>query len=668
MSDHLHESKQPEHMEHERHGEDFLQHGLVLPVKSLHSGDSDSVQPSLQEAFSFWLQHSQPQRIFSGAAFLLTNMNLEVIDAAANEEIGKLIPLTKGYSWKDPALGNHAFIECMASKTYGFVQFEEHEQQGLLLGSASYAASVYTETGECIGHIGIITYEKWNPDKLINFCMTWMNSFRNSTLLFVEKQENLVLKREQQKRELEVRKRDILFQAAKKLHAKIDVDSVLTEVIESMHSAYPNIQIDLFLTQDSESTSLQVKPLNFQTFEGDICTKAFINGFLIFEPAMPAGQSGAGGKIAAPLSGKQGVYGILYLQIEQQIDAADIQFISMLADTAGSAFENAKLYEQSNFLIDELRLINEITKRLNESLKLDEIFDFACSELPHIFGADYCCILQVDEDEEKLLLQASNAAAFSDEKLILDQEFSDFLFATREPIIVSDYGVHARGDMKLKALTRARSLIATPIKVNGHVGGMILVMHREPNYFTYDNYKLLQVLSGHIGLAIKNASLHAEVNRMVITDHLTGLYARHYLDEQANIRQKTDYCGSLIVVDIDDFKQVNDTHGHQVGDKVLIQVSCIIQTIIGKSDIAARWGGEELAIYLPQASNKYTQEIAEKIRARVMKETNPSVTVSCGISDWSCEEKKISVEALFYRADMALYQAKHGGRNQIKMG
>jgi len=146
------------------------------------------------------------------------------------------------------------------------------------------------------------------------------------------------------------------------------------------------------------------------------------------------------------------------------------------------------------------------------------------------------------------------------------------------------------------------------------------------------------------------------------------LYVRHYLDEQANLMQKKDFCGSLIVVDIDNFKRVNDTYGHQVGDKILIQVSQIIKSCIRDSDIAARWGGEELAVYLPQVAKDQTLRIAERIRHRVQQETSPQVTVSCGVSDWNWEEDKISVESLFYRADMALYQAKNNGRNQIKAG
>jgi diguanylate cyclase (GGDEF)-like protein len=204
--------------------------------------------------------------------------------------------------------------------------------------------------------------------------------------------------------------------------------------------------------------------------------------------------------------------------------------------------------------------------------------------------------------------------------------------------------------------------------VNGEVIGVVMITHREPNYFSYDNYKLLQVISSHLGLALSNASLHAEVNRMVITDNLTGLFARHYLNERISRRQKRDSIGSLILLDIDHFKKVNDTYGHQIGDSILQQVSKIIQTSIRDGDIAARWGGEEMAIYLPEVGYEVTVKVAERIRSRVEKETSPRVTISCGLAEWRRTDDRISVESLFYRADMALYKAKHMGRNSIRVG
>jgi diguanylate cyclase (GGDEF)-like protein len=101
----------------------------------------------------------------------------------------------------------------------------------------------------------------------------------------------------------------------------------------------------------------------------------------------------------------------------------------------------------------------------------------------------------------------------------------------------------------------------------------------------------------------------------------------------------------------------------------LKQVSLIIKTSIREGDIAARWGGEEMAIYLPEVMVEQAMRVAERIRLRVQSETEPKVTISSGISVWTRNQpEKLTVESIFYKADMALYQAKHGGRNQVKIG
>ncbi len=464
------------------------------------------------------------------------------------------------------------------------------------------------------------------------------------------------------------RRQDMLLQAVRDLHSRIDVETVLRVLMERIQGLFPGACIDILLSQDHQTELPGVKPLLFRHDIDDLGTQAFMqNRYMLRCTAVEQGQHRS--ELAVPLSGKQGVYGVLRMNAEDIIESEyDLELVTVLADSAGIAFENAKLYEQSNMLLQEFRLINEITKRLNQSLKLNEIFNFASSELMHVFQADFTVILQLDRSNECFQVCASNMKAVNDDTFPIDYGFCGIVYRTKEPVIISDYVKNPVVGSQLMEITGSRSLLATPMLSNNEVIGVILVAHSKPNFFTYENYKLLQTISGHIGLAMMNASLHSEVRRMVITDHLTGLYARHYLDEQVSSRQKKDNCGSLIVVDIDNFKLVNDTYGHQIGDRILIQVSGIIQSSIRETDIPARWGGEELAVYLPQVSIEQGVRIAERIRSRVNAETDPQVTVSCGISEWNREDEKISVEHLFYKADMALYQAKHSGKNQYKIG
>lgn len=474
------------------------------------------------------------------------------------------------------------------------------------------------------------------------------------------------MKEEHLLEEREARKKDILFQMALDLYSKIDTDEVLGGIFHRINELYPDARIDLLMTQDQPHSKLPVKLLNFTGMDDHACTRAFMEGRIVIDECQVPGEF----QMAVPISGKQGIYGVLHLHSHKgNFGPSDAQIMKVLSNAAGSAFENAKLYEQSNLLVNELRLINELTKQLNQSLKMNDIFNFASSELMQIFKADYCCILQLNQETGKFVVHAANVPSILHETFDDHAGFAGMVCKSKEPVIVSDYWAHPEApDSRLMQITGARSLIVAPLIVHDEAKGAIMVAHQQPGFFSYDNYKLLQVLAGHIGLALTNASLHAEVRRMVITDNLTGLYARNFLDEQVGNHQKKDFCGSLIVVDIDYFKQVNDTYGHQVGDEILIQVSKIIRSCIRDTDIAARWGGEEMAIYLPQVMTEQSLKIAERIRSRVEKDTDPSVTVSCGVSEWHWQDEKISVESLFYRSDMALYKAKHVGRNRTMIG
>lgn len=463
--------------------------------------------------------------------------------------------------------------------------------------------------------------------------------------------------------EREGSRRSLLFQIVQRMHDNIDVDAVLTEVIDSIAAMYPGARLELFMSQDHRSTHPQVKPLPLRWASNDVCARAFKSGRV----TLHAGREDCCTvEVGLPLGGKQGVYGVFHLEMDKPyFRDVDLRFLSMVADTAGTAFENAKLYERSNQLIRELRMSNELTQRLNQSLRLGDIFRFAFEELLEMFEADYCCILHKSEERGGLEVIACNYLPLLNEMVETGTGLGGRVFLTGEPLLLSDYR-HADGQTSgLMEATGSRSLIATPLSVGGEVRGAIMLAHKKAHFFSYDSYRLLQAMAGHIGLAVGNARLHAEVRRLANRDSLTGLYARHYLDEEIKERQSTDFCGTLIVVDIDQFKMVNDTYGHQKGDHILKQVSDIVKSSIRQGDIAARWGGEELAVYLPQLGVQQAGFVAERIRRRVMEETDPRVTVSCGIAEWSWTDERVSVESLFYRADMALYEAKNNGRNQV---
>ena len=163
------------------------------------------------------------------------------------------------------------------------------------------------------------------------------------------------------------------------------------------------------------------------------------------------------------------------------------------------------------------------------------------------------------------------------------------------------------------------------------------------------------------------------IREMAIHDDLTGFYNRHHLmdliDSENNRSDRTGSVYSLVMMDIDKFKNINDTYGHQIGDQVLRTFAAVIRGILRKTDFCGRYGGEEFLVVLTQTDIKAAKVFAERIRDCVENSFFPClghdsrVTVSIGLTEYRTNEK---TEKTISRADELLYKAKNGGRNRVE--
>ncbi len=167
-------------------------------------------------------------------------------------------------------------------------------------------------------------------------------------------------------------------------------------------------------------------------------------------------------------------------------------------------------------------------------------------------------------------------------------------------------------------------------------------------------------------------ALNKELERLSITDRLTGLFNRMKLDEalaSENLRaQRTGQPFSIILIDVDHFKQVNDMHGHQAGDRVLIEVAQLLQANTREIDIVGRWGGEEFLVICPHTDSAGARQLAENLRLKMQACNFTAVahkTASFGVTTFQSGDQSKDVVA---RADTALYAAKEGGRNRVEAG
>jgi len=218
-----------------------------------------------------------------------------------------------------------------------------------------------------------------------------------------------------------------------------------------------------------------------------------------------------------------------------------------------------------------------------------------------------------------------------------------------------------------------RSWLGVPIFLYGGCEGVLAIQSNTPNAFGAEHQRLLESIGLQVAAALQNAHLY----EMAMVDGLTGLFVRRYFDarieEEVERARRYGQGFSIVMMDVDDFKALNDTHGHQVGDRVLRAVAAIVKQNMRGVDTAARYGGEEILLILPRTEMVPAYNQAERIRAaiadhRVVTDSGAviKVTASFGIAAWP-ESKAEGADELVSLADRALYRAKKTGKDLVEL-
>lgn len=338
----------------------------------------------------------------------------------------------------------------------------------------------------------------------------------------------------------------------------------------------------------------------------------------------------------------------------------------------------------------EKRLFTETVDRLikiiYESGSLDEVFRKIAAELLEALKADRCIILLSVEDNE-----GSDAfeRCSSDVPSCLNEEVKRFLLAwfTSQNLSL-DTPILCRNAKADPSLVEYRqllvehqihSMMAYPLIYKSRPLGWLVAQQCVPYYsWNESDLTLFSTVSGHLATAVHNLRSISAFREMATVDRLTGLHNRHYLQERMLVElsnaQRQKYPLSLAVLDIDHFKSINDTYGHQAGDEVLQKVGALLRSSLRKGCVIARWGGEEFLVILPQAQIEKAALIMERFRQQVSESIELEgrfVTISIGVAEVRFD-RELSLEQiqaeLIHGADTRLYEAKANGRNQVRWG
>ena len=309
--------------------------------------------------------------------------------------------------------------------------------------------------------------------------------------------------------------------------------------------------------------------------------------------------------------------------------------------------------------------------------RLQDIFTEGLEEARKVFNADSGLIYSVSEKDGHMAIVAS--FGYSDE--VLDKmkrrgmETATLCQACTDmaPVAVDNLATDEKC-AKLQKVTTG-SCICLPIVEGDTLMGVLHLRRRHPDAFTPEDVQLAQSMTYQFGLAMQRASLFEQVNRLAITDHVTGLYnyrkMRRDLEREIVRSRRYRHPFSFIMADIDHFKNFNDTYGHQAGDAMLRAVAVALNSGRREVDRVYRYGGEEFSILLPETDWPEAFEVAEKLRKRVDElsvdapgcDEPLTTTISMGVAAFS--QESLQMEHLISAADEALYEAKETGRDRV---
>ena len=322
------------------------------------------------------------------------------------------------------------------------------------------------------------------------------------------------------------------------------------------------------------------------------------------------------------------------------------------------------LSQAVNFIDDLKRLLKVILSKALETLQAEKgslmLYEYADNSLK-VKVVDGLDNKQTENDINNGIIECSN--------IKINEGIAGNVFSSKKPII-TNLGQNDPRFVQKGSLNNVSSLLCVPLVVKGEAIGVINITNKKNDkLFNKQDLEFMEALANQAAIAIDNAKLY----ELATKDGLTKLYIyRHFyllLENEIKRCARYNHVMTLVIMDIDDFKSVNDSHGHLVGDQTLRELAGVITNTIRKIDIAARYGGEEFALILPETSMNDAKIIVKRLKENISKikvetkEGTVTPTVSMGLADFpSCAKDE---KTLIELADIALYTAKNTGKNRI---
>jgi diguanylate cyclase (GGDEF)-like protein len=340
------------------------------------------------------------------------------------------------------------------------------------------------------------------------------------------------------------------------------------------------------------------------------------------------------------------------------------------------AFEKFKAMEQAQRRADTSETLRKAGVAIAETLETEETVTRILEQLKQVIPYDTASVQLLNGNE----LEIVGGSGFTDPKAVIGIRFAipgnnpnTVVVETGKPYLLPEIGDVYR-EFKKPPHDHIHSWLGVPLIVQDKVIGLLAIDSVAENHFTDDDITIATTFANQVSIALENARIFKETQDQALTDPLTGVHNRRGLFDLA----KADFRRSLslghplsgIMIDVDHFKQINDTHGHSVGDQVLREIAKRCKKCVRGLDYVGRYGGEEFLVVLPETNINTSMMVAERLRKVIAdkpiivgEDFELHVTASLGVAQR--DENTTTLEMLITRADQAMYVAKHKGRNCV---
>ncbi len=328
-----------------------------------------------------------------------------------------------------------------------------------------------------------------------------------------------------------------------------------------------------------------------------------------------------------------------------------------------------------------LAILTDIVKTANSILEPRKVIEVVVERIRELIPSEAWSLLMVDEEKQELVFEAALGAKGRDVsafRLKMGEGVAGWVAQTGEPAIVNNAARDPRFTSKVDTRTqfRTRSILCAPLISRGRTIGVLEIINKLGGRFTRADLALVLMLVEPCAIAIENAILFQRTEQLTITDDLTRLfnsrYLNLYLGREIKRCKRHGIPLSVIFLDLDGFKGINDQYGHLAGSGTLTEVGAILAEGVRESDILARYGGDEFVAVLPETPASGALVIAERLRRsieehRFLEAQGISARISASFGIATYPDHALSPEGLIQKADQAMYRVKEREKNGIEV-